>query len=281
MRLTGEHKLIMVTVMNKLMPIIRQSIPKTVGDKFVYSASTTIKNNMDLYKFYLILRKVAYTIPGGVKVEGALEKVIVDKSHSAHKEMCKSFEFMVGQNITSDQRFPCVIILSTMSNAEKYRRIEYLEEVLFGQLQHTVSREQSFQLRQELEDLREKKAQDVTVTLNFAVDSIVPKRRMASDSVNAIDTIRHLEARIAKLEKSSSFDVSVQIREKILDLIDENDANFEKQSSKSNNVTTISFIVVTVDGTIKKHYFIASDDKVIAQFKTEREADTAYKALTK
>lgn len=204
MRLTGDHKLVMVKLMNKLMPIIRQSIPKTVGDKFVYSASTTIKNNMDLYKFYLNLRKVAYTIPGGVKVEGALEKVIVDKSHSAHKEMCKSFEFMVGQNITSDQRFPCVIILSTMSNEEKYRRIEYLEEVLFGQLKHTVSREQSFELRQELEDLREMESQDVTVTLNFAVDSIVPKKRMASDTANAIDTIRQLENRIAQLEREAS-----------------------------------------------------------------------------
>jgi len=276
MKLTGNQKLVMVKLMNKLMPIIRKSTPKKIGDKFVYSASTTIKNDMDFYKLYLELRKEAMANSGLFKSKefDKFEEVIVNKSHPAHKEMCKSFEFMVGQDINSDRRFPCEITLKTMSSLEKYRRIKYLEEVL-GQLKHTVSREQSFEMRQELEDLQEVEAQDVVVTLNFAVASLVPQRRSASE------TIKTLQQRVSRLEKqSSSSDIPAQVRNQMLDILDENDAEFEKAESKSNGLTMISYIIVTLED-YKKYYFIVSDQKLVVYFNNEQDADKAYSALTK
>ena len=201
MRFDGMKQLTMVKLMNKLMPIIRSSSPKTSGGKYIYSASATFKNDLDMYKFYLELRKVAYLVNGLVKKEGKFEKVIVDRNHPAYKEICKAFSFAVGQKL-DDPKNPCVFILKTVSNEERYRRKEYLEDLLFGQYQ-TDDHSVKVKVQKELEELNKGGPESVTITLNFAVDSIVPKKRMASDTVNAIDTIRQLEVRVAKLEQEA------------------------------------------------------------------------------
>jgi hypothetical protein len=205
MRFDDMKKLTMVKLMNKLIPIIRSSKPKASGGKYIYSASTTIKNDSDVYKFYLDMRKVAYLVDGLVKREGKFEKVIVDRRHSAYKEICKTFAFGIGQKL-DDPRNPCVFILKTVSNEERHRRKEYLEDLLYGQYR-TEDREVSSSALKELEELQEGRPESVTITLNFAVDSIVPKRRSASEAGTqrlASDVLRDLEVRVAKLEREAS-----------------------------------------------------------------------------
>ena len=99
-------------------------------------------------------------------------------------------------------------------------------------------------------------------------------RRSASEIIN------NLESRVASLEnKSSSFDISKQVRNSILDILDENDAMFELASRKWNGLTGISYIITTLDDD-KVFYFLVSDDHIIVYFDNERLADKAFKAIT-
>lgn len=94
------------------------------------------------------------------------------------------------------------------------------------------------------------------------------------------ETIKTLQQRVSRLEKqSSSFDIPAQVRTEILDILDQNDAMFEKTESKWNGLTRISYIIVTLED-YKTYYFIVSDQKLVGYFKDERDADKAYKALT-
>lgn len=97
---------------------------------------------------------------------------------------------------------------------------------------------------------------------------------------SASETIKTLQQRVSRLEKqASSFDISVQVRTEILDILDQNDAMFEKTESKWNGLTRISYIIATLESD-KTYYFIVSDHKLVAYFKNEMDADKAYKALT-
>lgn len=97
---------------------------------------------------------------------------------------------------------------------------------------------------------------------------------------SASETIKTLQQRVSRLEtQASSFDLLVQVRTEVLDILGQNDAMFEKIESKWNGLTRISYILVTLESD-KTYYFIVSDQKLVGYFNNERDADKAYKALT-